>query len=442
MTYTGSPAKSLRRMSNSRKSLPFVGRRTNLDILLKSGPSRLAPGAAATGNAGGTCSRDGDGDDAVDAEEDRAGSRCTNDGRSRSSVRNEDRTGDRAKLDAALAELRQIILTTGIEADSDGMSVNRIYVWLILLNVPPLPMDDYLKLIHRGRSPAYMKIRDDTFRTLATDPLFKRRVTEASLVRLLNATAWTIEDSKQHEAIGGEQDADGARSPDEDGMGDMADLDGEDTSQSNDEVQQQRQRQQQRRRHRQSRDTVAYPGAGGPGTVPNSSDPAIYVQGMNVLAAPLLYTARSEVEAFALFRYLITQECPGYIRGAMDGVHRGLKLMDRCLEVIDPQLAAHLFSKGMTAELYALPSIVTMCACTPPLPEVLHLWDFLFAFGPHLNVLCVVAQVLRMRDILLASERLLRPFTSLNARQVIKKTTEIVRSVPDSLYAELVSHAK
>lgn len=136
-----------------------------------------------------------------------------------------------------------------------------------------------------------------------------------------------------------------------------------------------------------------------------TADSAVYVQGMNVLCAPFLYASRSEVEAFALFHHFITQECPGYIRGAMDGVHKGLKLVDKCLEVVEPKLANHLFSKGMHAELYAFPSVLTLCACTPPLPEVLHLWDFLFAYGPHLNILCIVAQLIRMRDTLLATAR-------------------------------------
>lgn len=136
-----------------------------------------------------------------------------------------------------------------------------------------------------------------------------------------------------------------------------------------------------------------------------TTKPAIYVQGMNVLCAPFLYAARSEVEAFALFHYFVTKECPGYVRGAMDGVHKGLRLVDRCLEIVDPKLAAYLFSKGMYAELYAFPSVLTLCACTPPLPEVLHLWDFLFAYGPHLNILCIVAQLNGMRDAILQSER-------------------------------------
>jgi cell cycle arrest protein BUB2 len=57
--------------------------------------------------------------------------------------------------------------------------------------------DEYLSLIHRGASPAYAKIRNDTFRTLTTDPLFRRRVSEASLIRLLNAIAWRLHDSRE-----------------------------------------------------------------------------------------------------------------------------------------------------------------------------------------------------------------------------------------------------
>lgn len=228
-----------------------------------------------------------------------------------------------------------------------------------------MPTDDYLSLVHRGRSPAYMKIRNDTFRTLATDPLFKRRVTEASLIRLLNAVAWKLHDAQNAQAESQQRELDNIPTIEEEPTG-----------------------------------VTAGPCEGG-----GAAKSAIYVQGMNVLCAPFLYAARSEVEAFALFHYFITKECPGYIRGAMDGVHRGLQLVDRCLEIVDAKLASHLFSRGMYAELYAFPSVMTLCACTPPLPEVLHLWDFLFAYGPHLNILCIVAQLNRIRDTILQSER-------------------------------------
>lgn len=249
-------------------------------------------------------------------------------------------------------------------------STYRVYLWLVLLDIPPVPTDEYLALVHRGRSPTYTKIRNDTFRTLATDPLFKRRVTEASLIRLLNAVAWKLQDAKTAKS----RPSSRRREMMELRVNTPPRIAEEDSTNTNNED-------------------------------ANTSEAAIYVQGMNVLCAPFLYAARSEVEAFALFHHFVTRECPGYVRSAMDGVHRGLRLVDRCLEIVEPKLAAYLFSKGMQAELYAFPSVLTLCACTPPLPEVLHLWDFLFAYGPHLNILCIVAQLIRMRDTILESQR-------------------------------------
>ncbi|CAL5872873.1 uncharacterized protein PFLUO_LOCUS7142 [Penicillium psychrofluorescens] len=312
------------------------------------------------------------------------------------------------KTAESLQELKYLVLSSRVDADGDGMSPYRIYLWLVLLEIPPLSTDDYLALIHRGGSPAYTKIRNDTFRTLATDPLFKRRVTEASLIRLLNAVAWKLHDSKPKP----------------------------------------RSRPSSSRRREMEMLVNTPPSiAEEPeiGEQSSVSDSAIYVQGMNVLCAPFLYAARSEVEAFALFHYFVTRECPGYIRGAMDGVHKGLRLVDQCLEIVEPKLAAYLFSKGMHAELYAFPSVLTLCACTPPLPEVLHLWDFLFAYGPHLNILCIVAQLIRMRDTLLESpspNKILRSFPPLDAKEIIALTVLLAQKVPDDLYAEMVSHAK
>lgn len=124
-----------------------------------------------------------------------------------------------------------------------------------------------------------------------------------------------------------------------------------------------------------------------------------------MLAAPFLYAARSEAEAFVAFYQLLTVECPGYIRGAMDGVHKGLALVDKVLAIIDPKLSMYLTTKNMSAEIYAFPSVLTLCACTPPLPEVLKLWDFLFAYGPHLNILCIVAQLELIRNQILSNPR-------------------------------------
>lgn len=142
------------------------------------------------------------------------------------------------------------------------------------------------------------------------------------------------------------------------------------------------------------------------------------MQGMNVLAAPFLYAARSEVEAFSAFLTLLTKECPGYIRGAMDGVHRGLALVDKVLAIVDPRLSSYLTTKGLSAEIYAFPSVLTLCACTPPLPEVLRHWDFLFAYGPHLNILCIVAQLVLMRTELLTSIKFVLDMAQMKFMQI------------------------
>ncbi|KAK8049739.1 cell cycle arrest BUB2 [Apiospora phragmitis] len=308
----------------------------------------------------------------------------------------------------ALESTRLKVLDQGIKADTDGMSSVRIYVWLILLDAPVMGTDEYLSLIHRGASPAYSKIRNDTFRTLTTDPLFRRRVSEASLIRLLNAIAWKMHDSREFP-------------------------------------------------HRHLHDVGLVAGGGGRTsrsralTLTDSSETSVaeyssgtYVQGMNVLAAPFLYAARSEAEAFVAFDRLLTKECPAYIRGAMVGVHKGLALVDKVLAIVDARLHIYLVSKGLSAEIYAFPSVLTLCACTPPLPEVLRLWDFLFAYGPHLNILCIVAQLIMMRNELLGSNnpnKLLRSFPSLHADQIKRTALAIVKMIPDDIYAEIVTHA-
>lgn len=249
-----------------------------------------------------------------------------------------------------------------------------MYIWLILLNAPPLRTDVYLDLVRQGPSPANTKIQNDTFRTFQGDPLFRRRVTQNSITRVLNAVAWRLNDA--HEAR-----VNGWQSPPT-----LSEFGGSpDTAMMS----------------RASFTTSARTDA----STTNDAEQIGYVQGMNVLCGPFLYAARSEVEAFTAFEKLIIQECPGYVRGSMEGVHKGLALVDRVLNEVDPKLYSHLMANNMPAKVYAFASVLTMCACTPPLPEVLQLWDFLFAYGPHLNILCIVAQVVLLRDKFLDSSK-------------------------------------
>ncbi|KAJ4163299.1 hypothetical protein LMH87_005038 [Akanthomyces muscarius] len=314
----------------------------------------------------------------------------------------------------ALESARWKVVDEGVKSAEDGMSTLRIYVWLVLLDAPIMPTDDYLGLIHRGASPAYAKIRNDTFRTLTTDPLFRRRVSEASLIRLLNAIAWKLHDAREEE-----RRANGTSASSRPGSSHSA--------------------------ARPTRESLTGGSMSGASRGGGGPEPGTYVQGMNVLAAPFLYAARSEGEAFAAFHTLLTRECPAYIRGAMTGVHRGLALVDKVLAIVDPRLSMYLTAKGLSAEIYAFPSVLTLCACTPPLPEVLKLWDFLFAYGPHLNIVCIVAQLTIMRSQILQSpspNKVLRSFPPLNADLIKSVTIGIIKQIPDDVYADIVVHAQ
>lgn len=95
--------------------------------------------------------------------------------------------------------------------------------------------------------------------------------------------------------------------------------------------------------------------------------------------------------------------------------------------------------------LISILAVLTLSACTPPLPEVLILWDFLLAYGPHLNILCVVAQLIMMRDDLLAAQspmKLLRTFPPLQSKTVIKIAVSLVKRIPQPLFEQLVNHAR
>lgn len=275
-----------------------------------------------------------------------------------------------ADLHEAVKKLRRLILVDGIPSATDPSLRPRI--WKILLGVTELPASTFLEYVSRGPCEVREKIRNDTFRTLATDRGFKERVREDMLVRLLDAFVWRNHDREDSQRLG-----------------------------------------------------------------------FTYVQGMNVLAAPFLYTMPSEVEAFFCFAKFIEESCPLYVQPTLEGVHRGLKLLDRCLKIVDPELFQYLRSKNLSAELYAFPSVLTLCACTPPLDQVLKLWDFLLAFGVHLNVLCVIAQLLLIREEVMSSSspmRLLRTFPPLEALPVIGIAVTLVRDLPSDLYDELVRH--
>ncbi|CAI2164356.1 20341_t:CDS:2 [Funneliformis geosporum] len=266
------------------------------------------------------------------------------------------------EVKASLSKLRRMILDYGLPDENlpklDPSVQNlirptslRSRVWKHFLGVYHVSAHEYVQLIQKKESCVYDKIRNDTFRTLATDEKFLKRVNEDMLIRVLNALVWKMNCFST-----------------------------------------------------------------------NGNQQITYVQGMNVLAAPFLFTM-SEIDAFFSFATFIQTCCPLYVTPTLQGVHCGLK--------------------NLTAEIYALSSVLTLCACTPPLEQVLKLWDFLLAYGIHLNILCVIAQLILMRDQLLEAPspmKLLRTMPELDAKPVINLTVRLVQQIPDKLYDLLVRH--
>lgn len=86
---------------------------------------------------------------------------------------------------------------------------------------------------------------------------------------------------------------------------------------------------------------------------------------------------------------------------------------------------------------------MTLSACTPPLPEVLVLWDFLIAYGPHMNILCVIAQMIMIREQIMASPSpmsLLRKFPSLRGARTKQLAISFLPVLGADLYAQLARH--
>ncbi|KAI5479649.1 cell cycle arrest protein BUB2 [Pseudohyphozyma bogoriensis] len=297
-----------------------------------------------------------------------------------------------AGLATRLDELRRLTLLNSCPKAPHESAIIRPLLWKLFLRLNVVPNDhhdevvhplldaeQYYHLVSKEPSPMFNKIKNDTFRTLATDREFKEKVGEEQLVRCLEAFVWRQLEWTMH----------------------------------------------------------------APYSAPPIDPGTPYVQGLNVLAAPFLFVLPSQIEAYACFCSFIESQAPRYVRPTLEGVHAGLHLVDLCLASLDPTLYTHLLKSHLTAELYAFPSLLTFCAGTPPLEEVLELWDFLLAWGVGLNVLCVVAQLWLMRMELLESTspmKLLRTFPPLKAKEIIPLAVQFVADLKPDLYDAVVRH--
>ena len=103
------------------------------------------------------------------------------------------------------------------------------------------------------------------------------------------------------------------------------------------------------------------------------------------------------------------------------------------------------------------PQIMGVSSSLFPTEDAILRRSFLLAFGVHLNILCVIAQLLLMRQELIDSTsyvvlsrrglllmvspmKILRTFPPLQARAVIGVTVALVKDIPEDVYRELVAH--
>eukprot|EP01029_Cantina_marsupialis_P030524 TRINITY_DN8297_c0_g1_i1.p1 TRINITY_DN8297_c0_g1~~TRINITY_DN8297_c0_g1_i1.p1 ORF type:complete len:447 (-),score=102.96 TRINITY_DN8297_c0_g1_i1:173-1513(-) len=168
----------------------------------------------------------------------------------------------------------------------------------------------------------------------------------------------------------------------------------------------------------------------------------VYVQGLNVLCAPLLYVM-SEVDAFFALRALVN-ECPRYVTGDLPGVKDGCELMEKCLQELDPPLAHHLTTRGLPALVYGYSPILSLMACFKPLNQLLRIWDVLFSFGVHSAVVFSLAQFMFMRNKILKTLQpmplLSTELKPLNAAAVISLGVKLLDKLSPSLYTALARH--
>ncbi|KAJ5078357.1 mitotic check point protein bub2 [Anaeramoeba ignava] len=174
-----------------------------------------------------------------------------------------------------------------------------------------------------------------------------------------------------------------------------------------------------------------------------------YVQGMPLICGFFLCNM-PEVDAFCSFQKLILNHCPLYFEQQNIGPTQGTKLSRLILQKVDPELFATFlkfekekFFSPFEKILFFNP-ILSFCTEIPPANQVIMIWDFLLAFGVHLNVVIVIAYVILLRQEFL-SGKLLSNFTSrkfpeIDAKATISLAVSIIREIPEQLNKDLINH--
>ena len=81
----------------------------------------------------------------------------------------------------------------------------------------------------------------------------------------------------------------------------------------------------------------------------------------------------------------------------------GTQLVRETLCHTDEELARHL--QDLHPFRWAFPAAQSFSSIAEPFQQVMELWDFFFAFGFHMNILAVVAQIRIHRTRILAADK-------------------------------------
>lgn len=188
--------------------------------------------------------------------------------------------------------------------------------------------------------------------------------------------------------------------------------------------------------------------ANNPNESKNYRDNIGYVQGMNVLVAPLLFVMPTELDAFTCFTALLTKHCPRYILSNLEGVHTGCALAEGCLKALDPELyyhLAHTFATQLHMEIFMLQYVLTFFANMNQLDEVLIVWDSLLALGVHFNCVLVATHIILQRKILLKEKSAFRIQSEilnapLDGELLVKCATKLLCFIPIPLRHVMLLH--
>ena len=163
-------------------------------------------------------------------------------------------------------------------------------------------------------------------------------------------------------------------------------------------------------------------------------DPSVgYVQGLHLVAAPLLLYMRDE-EAFTLLVALMKRRnLRDLYLPDMPGLHARLYQFDRLLEDRLPQVHVHLLRAGVTSSMYAGQWFLTLFAYKFPPELVVRVYDLVLVSGLDAILQIGLAMVQRNAQKILARTKLEEMLTFLKEGLFVEYRLEDVKSPTGSI---------